>query len=175
MKFAGVQSRDLLHLDFECAHLIRGQVNNPKSLGCATCRPAGIPEPESMGDGTARFVVSHPFARSAKGWGTQHGRRNVEVRGLPPFRQERERMGHPAWETECRGSWSPTLSPSARKDGAPIGLWLVLRVGHLPGERGRRNGEVRGLPPFRQVRERMGHPHSRGVDNPKSLGCAIRL
>ena len=102
MKFAAVQSRDLLHLDFECAHLVRGQVNNPKSLGCATRRPAGIPEPASMGDGTAGFVVSHPFAKCAKGWGTQ-----------PEYLSRR------AWETERRGSWSPTLSPSARKDGAP--------------------------------------------------------
>ena len=64
------------------------------------------------------FVRSHPFAKCAKGWGRTSG-----VRAIPPFRKVRERMG-PYQRSSC----DPTLSQSARKDGARGGPLQAAKV-----------------------------------------------
>jgi len=83
------------------------------------------------------FVVSHPFAKNANGWGT----RPPAVGPSLAFRSH----GH---------LWSPTHSPRTRMDGAPDHLrWGSRSLFACTG--------ICGLPPIRQEREWMGHPAER--------------
>ena len=108
---------------------------------------------------TRGSAYTHPFAKSAKWWGSQSwlvrhdasgphvppfrkeremvgqpaygaGSLRVEVAGYPPFRKEREMVGQPVGAGSLRASPEiPTLSQKARNGGAAY-TWLVrMRAG----------------------------------------------
>ena len=98
------------------------------------------------------------------------------VRGIPPFRNVRERMGHPSLFfggiiLGGMGLWNPTLSQRARKDGAPV----VVFWGRILGGMGLWNPtpfakSAKGWAPVVDFGGRI--PRGMGLWNPTPFDCA---
>ena len=78
-------------------------------------------------DGGLEFVVSHPFAKGANGWGTglcataEEERWRVGVCGFPPIRQGREWMGHGVWVEGMERQPQVLRLPSVAQDDRLLG------------------------------------------------------